>query len=149
MLAAVKHQDHDGSRTGLQAAAAASFARKIRAVARGLSRRGGERSRPSCTSSRGLQTGAIIRLYWIGIVASTPGEIIWWYSWDDVLGSRTLKVVVLVVFEGRLDVNLLCTAARAGCETRVNLILEEGADIRESGALEVAAGAGHGAWLRL
>lgn len=55
---------------------------------------------------------------------------------------------MLFMFEGKLDVNvdrntLISNSCRAGWETAVNFILEEGADISESGALEVTAGAGH------
>lgn len=55
---------------------------------------------------------------------------------------------MLFMFERRLDVNvdrniLLCTGVGAGWEAAVDLLLEAGADIGESGALEVAAAVGH------
>lgn len=55
---------------------------------------------------------------------------------------------MLFMFEGRLDVNvnrneLLGTAARVDWATAVDLLLEAGADLDESGVFQVATGEGH------
>lgn len=162
LLVAVKHNDHevaeriardDNGARSWECATPVSFAAKFRSAAESLSSElsSNKRARTPTLMSLfdwaardGRHSVAAALLHRIGVVTTEQDTISWWYSWNNVVYSKNINVMMFFVFERRIDANirktlkgegLLLSVARGGWAAGVDVLLEAGATVDISAAL--------------